>query len=197
VNTDSGIIARLAKELGAKVYQRPAALASDTATSDQYNMDLIDKLDPDILVQINPVCPLLETSDIESIIEAFKNSNEDIDTLITTTTTQMQCFCREAPVNIDLGTQLAPSQHNPAVHICNWAVTVWDAGKFRERYLQKGFAVFGEKRKLYPIPPLKAVKISTEEDFLLAEFLLEQLKTKPGYPRPEIRFWEVDRGGEG
>jgi CMP-N-acetylneuraminic acid synthetase len=189
VNTDSEIIAGLARELGAKVYKRPDELASDTATSDQYNMDIIEKLGPDTLVQINPVCPLLEAADIEAIIDAFKDSDADIDTLITTTTTRMQCFCCHKPVNIDLGTQLAPSQQNPPVHICNWAVTLWDAVKFKERYRQKGFAVFGENRKLHPIHPLKAIKISTEEDFLLAEFLLERLKTKKSNRKSEVQFW--------
>jgi len=191
VNTDSEVMARLAEELGAKVYKRPAELASDTATSDQYNMDIIEKLQPGTLVQINPVCPLLEAADIESIIDAFKNGDPGIDTLITTTTTQMQCFCCDKPVNIDLGTQLAPSQQNPPVHICNWAVTVWDAAKFKERYRQKGFAVFGEKRKLYPIHPLKAIKISTEEDFAFAEFLLEQSKNQGKIPLAEPRYWGI------
>lgn len=188
VNTDSEVMAQLARELGAKVYKRPAELASDTATSDQYNMDIIEKLHPDTLVQINPVCPLLEAADINNIIEVYKKS--DVDTLITTTATQMQCFYREGPVNIDLGVQLVPTQQNDPVHICNWAVTVWDAAKFRERYRQKGFAVFGEKRMLYPIHPLKAIKISTEEDFAFAESLLEQSKTRGKISEMEPRYWE-------
>jgi CMP-N-acetylneuraminic acid synthetase len=189
VNTESEVIAALAKELGAKVYRRPAQLASDTATSDQYNMNIIDTLKPDTLVQINPVCPLLEATDIETIIDAYKNS--DADTLITTTTTQMQCFCREEPVNIDPDNQLAPTQQNDPVHICNWAVSVWDARKFKERFNKKGFAVFGEKRKLYPIHLLKAIKISNEDDFAFAEFLLERLKIKENLEKPVPKYWEI------
>jgi CMP-N-acetylneuraminic acid synthetase len=188
VNTDSEAMAQLAKELGAKVYIRPPEFASDTATSDQYNMDIIEKLHPDTLVQINPVCPLLEAADINDIIEVYKES--DVDTLITTTSTQMQCFYRGEPINIDLGVQLVPTQQNDPVHICNWAVTVWDAAKFKERYRQKGFAVFGEKRMLYPIHPMKAIKISTEEDFAFAESLLEQAKTRGKISATEPRYWE-------
>jgi CMP-N-acetylneuraminic acid synthetase len=189
VNTESGVIAALAKELGARIYQRPADLASDTATSDQYNMNIIDTLKPGTLVQINPVCPLLEAADIETIIDAYQDS--DADTLITTTTTQMQCFYREEPINIDPGSQLAPTQQNDPVHICNWAVSIWDAQKFKERFNNKGFAVFGETRMLYPIHPLKAIKISTEEDFDFAEFLLEWLKTKKTIKKPAAKYWEI------
>jgi CMP-N-acetylneuraminic acid synthetase len=189
VNTESELIAGLTGELGAKVYKRPAELASDTATSDQYNMNIIETLNPDTLVQINPVCPLLEASDIHTIIDVYQNS--DADTLITTTTTQMQCFFRDEPVNIDLGAQLAPTQQNDPVHTCNWAVSIWDTEKFRERYQQKGFAVFGQKRKLYPIHPFKAIKISTEEDFHFAEFLLVWQKTKKTIKKPAAKYWEI------
>ncbi|MCP5046700.1 MAG: acylneuraminate cytidylyltransferase [bacterium] len=189
VNTESGVLAALAEELGAKVYKRPPEFSTDTATSDQYNMDIIDALNPDTLVQINPVCPLLESGDIEAVLEAFKES--EADTLITSTTTQMQCFCRDEPVNIRLGEPLAPSQQNPRLHICNWAVTVWDAHRFRERYQRLGFAVFGERRELFPIHPLKAIKISNEEDFTWAEFLLERKGNRAqAKAAPEPVYWE-------
>jgi CMP-N,N'-diacetyllegionaminic acid synthase len=193
VNTDSEVMAALARELGAKVYKRSAELAADNATSDQYNMDIIETLEPGTLVQVNPVCPLLEAADIEAIIEAFKNSTADVDTLITTTATRMQCFCCDKPVNIDLETQLAPTQQNPPVHICNWAVTVWDAARFKERYRRKGFAVFGEKRVLYPVSPLKAVKISTEEDFTFAEFLLQRQQAQKPLEIAALapRYWHI------
>ena len=186
VNTDSDLIAALAEELGASVYRRKSSLASDTTTSDQFNMDIIEALNPDTLMMINPVCPLIESTDIEAAIDAYRN--DSVDTLITTTATQMQCFYRNQPVNIDLNAQLASTQHNEPVHVCNWAITIWDAHKFRERYYRQGFAVFGERRKLLPIDPLKAIKISTEEDFRLAELLVEALR-KIDIVQPKVEYW--------
>ncbi|MCP5104490.1 MAG: acylneuraminate cytidylyltransferase [bacterium] len=190
VNTESETIGALAESLGAKVYLRPPEFAGDDATSDQYNMNIIDTLKPDTLIQINPVCPLLLPADIESIINAYKNEPENTDTLITSTTTQMQCFCEDKPVNIDLGSQLAPSQLNPHVHVCNWAVTVWDANKFRERFKKQGFAVFGSKLKLLPIHPLKAIKISVEEDFEMAEFLLNKQNQTKQIEKAIPTYWQ-------
>ena len=86
VNTDSKIIACLADELGAKVYMRSHQLASDTATSDQFNMDIIGSLKPDTLVMINPVCPFTDSQDIDRVLLDYKNSNAD--TLITVESTQ-------------------------------------------------------------------------------------------------------------
>ena len=136
---------------------------------------------------INPVCPLIGTDDIDAAVAAFKNSRAD--TLITTTTTRMQCFLGEKPVNIKTDEQLAPTQENEAVHVCNWAVTVWNAGKFQERYQQHGYAVLGEKRELLAIDPIKAVKISTEEDFRLAETIILAAK-KFGENDSYAEYWD-------
>jgi hypothetical protein len=49
---------------------------------------------------------------------------------------------------------------------------VWNAAKFRELYQQFKGGYCGENRLLWPMEPLKAVKISEEKDFRLAEALL-------------------------
>jgi len=171
VNTDSDEIASLAEKLGVAVYRRSPELASDTTTSDEFNMDIIDALTPDTLVMINPVCPLIESSDIEAALGVFQS--KDVDTLISVSETRMQCFYRNNPVNVDINSKLAATQSNEPVQVCNWAITIWDARKYAERYRELGYAVFGERRELFPISPLKAVKISTEEDFKMAELMVK------------------------
>lgn len=188
VNTDSETIAALAEKFGALVYRRKSELASDSTTSDQFNMDIIDNLQPDTLIMINPVCPLLEARDIDNAVETYRRSM--VDTLITSTTTQMQTFCNDQPVNINLDEQLVPSQDNDVIHVCNWTITIWDSHKFRDLYKRQGFAVFGEKRKLLSIDPLKAIKISTEDDFQLAEILMKAFREKEKAHVP-VEYWHI------
>jgi CMP-N-acetylneuraminic acid synthetase len=170
VNTDSPELMDLARAMGVGVYERDASLASDTASGDDFTMDIIEKLKPDTLVMISPVCPLVDATDISKALQAFKES--DADTLITCTHTQLQTFCEGKPVNVRLGEPLAPSQDNPVVSICNWAVTVWDAKVFTENYRAYKGGYLGTKRLLFPIDPLHSVKVSYEEDFRLAEALI-------------------------
>jgi CMP-N,N'-diacetyllegionaminic acid synthase len=170
VNTDSPELMALARAMGVGVYERDASLASDTASGDDFTMDIIEKLKPDTLVMISPVCPLVDATDISKALQAFKES--DADTLITCTHTQLQTFCEDKPVNVRLGEPLAPSQDNPVVSICNWAVTVWDAKVFTENYRAYKGGYLGTKRLLFPIDPLHSVKVSYEEDFRLAEALI-------------------------
>jgi len=177
VNTDSQEIIDYVQTAyeAMKIYKRDAFLASDQATSEDFNQDIIKKLQPDTLMMINPVCPLIEPKDITDALTAYKES--DCDTLITSTSTQMQTFCEEKPVNIRIDEKLAATQNNPRIYILNWAITIWDAKKFTKRMEKFGYASLGEKRLLFDIEPQKAVKVSEEKDFIFAELLLKNLKT--------------------
>lgn len=173
VNTDSQEIIKYVEKKYSdfKTYKRDEKLANDQASSDQFNLDVINKFDPDTLIMINPVCPLITADDIKNAVEAYKKS--DCDTLITSESTQMQTFCDGKPVNIKLNEQLAPSQDNGRITILNWAITIWEVSSFKKRMSEQGFAVLGEKREFFDIEPIKATKVSEEKDFLFAEQLLK------------------------
>lgn len=170
VNSDSEDMLQLARDMGIEGFRRDPELASDTATGDQFTADFIEKTQPDTLVMVNPVCPLITSEQIDSAIDAFKNS--DCDTLITCEATQMQTFCEESAVNIDPESQLRPTQENPIVKTLNWAVTVWDASQFIKNYRERGYAYIGKKRVLHEIDPISAIKISHPEDFKMCEIIL-------------------------
>jgi CMP-N-acetylneuraminic acid synthetase len=170
VNSDSEDMLALGESLGAKKYFRKPELASDTATGDEFTVDFIEKLKPDTLVMVNPVCPLITTVQIDKAIEAFKHS--DCDTLITCESTQMQTFCEGKAVNIDTESQLRPTQENPVISTLNWAVTVWDTKKFIENFNKQGYAYIGCNRLLFEIDAISGIKISHEADFNLCEAIL-------------------------
>jgi CMP-N-acetylneuraminic acid synthetase len=178
VNTDAVEIIEYVNEKHDQVniYKREEQLASDTASSDQFNIDIINSLQPDTLVMINPVCPLIESSDIADAMAAYRSS--DCDTLITCSTTQMQTFCNGNPINIKVDEQLAPSQDNDLVQVLNWAITIWDVKKFKERFDKLGYAVLGENRLLHSIDHLKSFKVSEEKDFQVCEALITNKRDK-------------------
>ena len=65
VNTDSSeIISYVEKNFSTcKIYMRPAVLATDDSSSEDFNLDIMNNLSADTLVMINPVCPLIKSSD--------------------------------------------------------------------------------------------------------------------------------------
>ena len=189
VNSDNDDMLALAESLGAVGYKREAYLADDTATGDQFTADFITKVQPDTLVMISPVCPLVTGKEISQAIDLYRQS--DCDTLITCESTQMQTFCEDEPVNIDLTTQLAPTQENKVVRILNWAVTIWDAKLFMKNYEQTGSAYIGKVRQLMPIDPMKGIKISHEEDFKMVERIMAGI-TEANDTDSEPEYWTQD-----
>ena len=71
LNTDSEKIIKYAIRNKINYYRRPKNLATDKTTSDQFNYDFIRKKKPDILVMINPVCPLITFKDIDKAFDTF------------------------------------------------------------------------------------------------------------------------------
>ena len=173
VNTDSSEIIKYIKESyhEFKIYKRDKNLANDKASSEDFNLDIIEKLDPDTLIMINPVCPLVEPSDIKNAVQYYSNS--ECDTLITSNSTNMQTFCEGEPINININEQLAPSQSNKLVTTLNWAITIWDAKSFKSRMKNDGFASLGKKRVLFDISQINSFKVSEEKDFLFVEKLIQ------------------------
>ena len=156
---------------GVKYYKRKPELASDSATSDEFNYDFIENIKPDILIMINPVCPLITGPDVDEIVNFFLKN--DFDTLISVREEKLQAFYKNKPININPNNQLPRTQDISPIQLCSWAVCIWRAKTFMQAFETKGHAVFSGKVTLYPIDPLKAIKISTEEDFALAEALLQ------------------------
>lgn len=170
VNSESDLIGKIALDNGVKYYKRKAELATDSTLSDEFNYDFIKSLKPDILVMINPVCPLITGPDIDEIVNFFLKN--DSDTLITVREEKLQAFCENKAINFNPDSQLPRTQDIPPIQLCVWPVCVWRAKTFMKAFEEKGYAVFSGKVALYPINPLKAIKISAEDDFLLAEALL-------------------------
>ena len=170
VNSDSNDMLALASEMDVQTYRRSEELASDTASGDMFTIDFMRNVNVDTLVMISPVCPLITSRDVTDALAAFRNS--DCDTLITCESTQMQVFCNDKPINIDLTEQLSPTQNNSCVQILNWAVTIWNVQSYLQNYELTGSAYIGKNRMLFPIDPLHGIKISNEPDFILAESIL-------------------------
>ena len=149
------------------VYRRPQHLCDDKATSDEFNFDFAQFTNANIIVMLNPVCPLLSIETIKSAVNEFKEKIDEFDTLITCSSTKMQVFIEGVPLNINVNEALRPSQENSKVTTLNWAVTAWHRESFIQRYSENGYAVLGDNRLLFDIDPIESLKISEESDFVL------------------------------
>lgn len=184
INSESLILERLAKEMSIKFYKRKPELAEDTVTSDEFNYDFLINNECDAVVMVNPVSPLVSSEDIDLAIEAFEKG--EYDTLISVKEERLQSFYLGKPINIQTDEKLAMTQNINPVMIASWSVSIWRKSSFIKSYEKNGYAVFNGKLCLYPINPLHTLKISYEEDFLLAEMII---KSKD-FQKEEIKYYE-------
>lgn len=171
VNTDNDKIGQVAIDYGVEYYKRNPELCKNHIKQDEFNYDFLLNIDCEAVVMVNPVAPLVEASDIDSAIQYYEENN--FDTLITVKNERLHSFYQGESLNFDTNELLPATQDIEPVQVCTWTISIWDKEKFIEEYEKKGFAAFNGKLGLWQIDPIKAVKVSYEEDFIMAEQLIK------------------------
>jgi CMP-N,N'-diacetyllegionaminic acid synthase len=175
VNTESEKIVEAVRYSGVKIYRRSSLLSQDHVTQDTFNYDFLKNIETDILILLNPVCPLVEAEDIDTLLEVFIKNKRDC--LVTTSKYEMHALMGTTPVNFNSNEILKPTQEMPPIRLINWAIGIWNAKKFIEFFETNGYAALFGDIEYYDLPKSRSVKINTQEDLDLAECLL-QLKKK-------------------
>lgn len=173
VNSESDAIGQLALANGIKYYKRSDELAGDLATQDEFNYDFIKAVRPDVLVMVNPVAPLIDGQDIDKMVQHFLVN--PVDTLIATKEEQVHTYYQGKPINFNINGRLQRTQDLPFINLCAWSVCVWRAVTFIKQYEEHGHAAFSGRVGFYALDRFKSLKISTEEDFVLAEILVKNM----------------------
>lgn len=170
VNTDSDIIGQVGIDYGVEYYKRAPELCNNIATQDQFNYDFLKNTDCEVLVMVNPVSPLVESSDINSAIEYYEKN--ELDTLITIKNEQLHSFYQNKALNFNDKKAFTATQDLDPVQVCVWTICIWKKDTYIQAVEENGHAAFSGKVGLWPIDPLKAIKVSYEKDFVMAEQLL-------------------------
>ena len=171
VNSDSNLIEKIALEKGINFYKRDEVLLIDSAKQDEFNYDFLKNIECESLVMVNPVSPLIEGVDIDSAIEFYEKNN--LDTLISSKQEKLHAFFQGNPLNFCSDSLLAPTQEIAPVDILTWNICIWRRETFLKSFEDNGYAAFNGKVGMWPVDPMKSIKISYEEDFRMAEVILK------------------------
>ena len=171
VNTESDEIASLAASLGAKVYQRTNDLAAPDVTSEQFVADFLRAVPCDVVVQVTPTSPFLESADIGAALDLISGG---ADTVVSVCRIQAECLSIDAggetrPINFARDVAMVPSQAlQPVFALCN-GVFAWRAAAFLARSAETNAACFGGRLGVLELSGDAALDIDTEREFRLAE----------------------------
>jgi len=183
VSTENEEIAEIAREWNAEVIKRPQDLAKDdTATIDViiHVLDYLrkeEKYAPDAVVLLQPTSPLRTSKDIDDALELFLNNRNCLSLVSVTEFDHPPWWALKiengylSPIfdekYIKMRRQKLPKSYKPngAIFIATPKVLY----EYKTFYTPKTIA--------YLMPPERSVDIDTEFDFLIAEFLINKLKS--------------------
>ncbi len=176
VSTDDAEIAEVARRGGADVIHRPAALAGDQASTASAVIHALAELSssgvtPDIVVLLQPNCPLRPTALVERALDSLLEG--DTDSVISVTeahhklgTLAGKVFVPEYQTGIR-SQDMAPRYFENGVVYASWTKAVLDTG-----------SVFGARIGAVITDPLYAMgDIDTPLDLAVAEFLFEAYRS--------------------
>jgi CMP-N-acetylneuraminic acid synthetase len=183
VNSESEELGRLAADAGAEFYRRPDNLSTHQATNEQFTLDFLHQHPCDYVVMVNTTSPLLRPATLARFVEHLKKSK--VDTLLSVSAEFAECFFDDQPINFN-PLKKTNSQNLVPVHKVIWALTAWKRESFLTAHEQRGSGVFAGTFGLFPIPKDESSDLDTEEDWVLAEALIEGKKksSKPRYWTP-------------
>lgn len=182
VNSESDLFGLVAKRYGINFYKRPAELATSSSMIDEYIYEFLTKIECDVLAVVNPTSPFLSHESIDGAIENFLLNN--FDTQLACENIRTHCFLNGSAVNFSTDGQHPRSQDIPPIKALNFAVTVWNAKSFMKQFEQKGHAVYTGRLGFYSFNGLEAIDIDWEEDFVLAELIMQN-RNKFENPSPQ------------
>ncbi len=192
LNSDNVIFAEIARRYDVEFYQRPVELGSSTTKSDTVVYDFMSKHPSDVLAWINPTSPLQTGDEVKEVIDYFVK--EGLDTLITTKNEQVHCVYQEKPVNFRMEEIFAQTQDLEPVQPFVYSIMMWRSRTFKDAYEKRGHALFCGKVGYYSVSKKSTLIIKTEEDLLLADYIMRAEKQ---YKGQEIKYDKIAHDLEG
>jgi CMP-N-acetylneuraminic acid synthetase len=169
VNSEDEIFGEIAREEGVKFHQRPAALASNTATSEQFVHEFLTKHPCDLLFQVHSIAPLLGAPRVAEFVRAMEKSGCDV--FLSCVLEQIECAYQDTPINFSFDTKTNSQELKPIQRI-TWSITGWRAAIYRAAFEAGKTATYAGKVGFFPITRPEGHIIKTEEDLILAEAML-------------------------
>ena len=176
VSTEDEEIAAVARAYRAEVLPRPLHLASDDSTLIEVVQHILQHIDAEVIVLLNPTSPIRVNNIIDRAIERFLSSGAD-----SLATGYMSKHYEWGTVHE------MPRQRRPGFFLADGCVYV-----HRAEVLQSG-RWYGEKLERMIVPHYYNFDIDEEEDLWAVEGILSNLKERGYYGDLKEPLWEAYR----
>jgi CMP-N-acetylneuraminic acid synthetase len=168
VNSEHDTFGEIAVSEGAKFHKRPAELANNVATSEQFVAEFLDRHPCERLFQVHSIAPLLTVPEMVRFVEEMVAGDHDV--MLSVVDEPLEAFCRGEPVNFTLA-EKTNSQDLPPVRRVTWSITGWRSTTYQAAYKAGQCATYAGSVGLSSLNRLAGHVIKTAEDLALAEAL--------------------------
>jgi CMP-N-acetylneuraminic acid synthetase len=169
VNSEHSDFGPIAEAEGANFHQRPEHLGNEQATSEQFIAEFLEKHECDNIYQVHSIAPLLTVEDIRGFVEAM--NARKCDCLLSVEDIQIECAYRGEPINFNFNQKTNSQDLDPVQRIC-WSITAWRRETYLAAHQAGECATYAGEVDFYPVNPLAAHVIKTEQDLAIAAALL-------------------------
>ena len=176
VNSEDEAFAKIAEQEGVRFHERPAELANNTATSEQFVYEFLTKHPCELLFQVHSIAPLLTADQVASFVGFMAGS--DYDAVLSCTLEQIECALENEPVNFTFAAKTNSQELKPIQRV-SWSITGWRRGPYIEAYEAGKTATYVGRVGFFPLDRLAGHIIKTEEDLEIAEALYDLSMKQP------------------
>lgn len=177
VNSEHPAFGEIAKEEGVLFHQRPAALASNTATSEDFIYEFLKAHACDMVFQVHSIAPLLREDTIRDFVTAMEESDNDV--LLSCVLEQIECAMAGEPVNFTYERKQNSQELEPIQRV-TWSITGWRSAPYIQAYEAKKCATYAGKVGFFPVDRMAGHIIKYEEDLIIAEHYLQATEEQNG-----------------
>lgn len=168
VNSESEIFGDIALKEGVNFHKRPAELANNTATSEDFIHEFLLKHECDYVVQVHSIAPLMTVGDIKNFVDEVRKGQSDV--LLSTEEIQIECAFNGTPVNFTYSEKTNSQELTPVQRI-SWSITGWKRDTYLSAYSAGKCATYSGIVSYFPISKLASHVIKTQEDLDIASAL--------------------------
>ncbi len=169
VNSEHEAFAEIAAAEGVQFHLRPAELANNIATSEQFVAEFLNAHPCERMFQVHSIAPLLTVSEVHQFVRAMQEG--DWDTLLSCTLEQIECALGGRPINFSFE-QKTNSQDLEPVQRIAWSITGWRRETYLAAASARQTATYSGRVGFFPLGRLAGHIIKTEDDLRIAEALL-------------------------
>ena len=168
VNSEHPDFGPIAEVEGARFHQRPEHLGSNSATSEQFVAEFLEKHDCTFVYQVHSIAPLLTIEDVATFVEEMRTDRYDA--LMSVIDENLECAYRGAPVNFTFAEKTNSQDLEPVRRIV-WAITAWRRSTYLEATATGACATYAGRVGYHSVSRMAGHVIKTQEDLDIAAAL--------------------------